>query len=46
MARMKGMHGVCLHPGKAYVELKVRAYNRTTATADLSLVGQRRDPRA
>jgi len=30
MARMKGMHGVCLHPGKAYVELKVRAYNRTT----------------
>ena len=29
MARMKGMHGVCLHPGKAYVELKVRAYNRT-----------------
>jgi len=29
MARMKGMHGVCLHPGKAYVELKVRLYNRT-----------------
>jgi tetratricopeptide (TPR) repeat protein len=29
LARMKGMHGVCLHPGKAYVELKVRAYNRT-----------------
>ncbi|MBC8094290.1 MAG: DUF5107 domain-containing protein, partial [Akkermansiaceae bacterium] len=29
MSRMKGMHGVCLHPGKAYVELKVRAYNRT-----------------
>jgi len=29
MARMKGMHGVCLHPGKAYLELKVRAYNRT-----------------
>jgi tetratricopeptide (TPR) repeat protein len=29
MCRMKGMHGVCLHPGKAYVELKVRAYNRT-----------------
>ena len=26
---MKGMHGVCLHPGKAYVELKVRVYNRT-----------------
>jgi tetratricopeptide (TPR) repeat protein len=27
--RMKGMHGVCLHPGKAYIELKVRVYNRT-----------------
>lgn len=32
MARMKGMHGVCLHPGKAYVELKARAYNRTPVT--------------
>jgi tetratricopeptide (TPR) repeat protein len=29
MARMKGMHGVCLHPEKALIELKVRAYNRT-----------------
>jgi tetratricopeptide (TPR) repeat protein len=29
MVRMKGMHGICLHPGKAFVELKVRAYNRT-----------------
>ncbi len=29
MARMKGMHGICLHPGKAFIELKVRAYNRT-----------------
>ena len=29
MCRMKGMHGICLHPGKGYVELKVRAYNRT-----------------
>ena len=29
MCRLKGMHGVCLHPGKAFVELKVRAYNRT-----------------
>ena len=29
MSRMKGMHGVCLHPGKSYLELKVRAYNRT-----------------
>ncbi len=32
MCRMKGMHGVCLHPGKAVVELKVRAYNRTPFT--------------
>jgi tetratricopeptide (TPR) repeat protein len=32
MARMKGMHGICLHPGKAYVELKVRLYNRTLQT--------------
>jgi tetratricopeptide (TPR) repeat protein len=32
MARMKGMHGVCLHPGRAYVELKVRLYNRTLQT--------------
>jgi len=30
MCRMKGMHGVCLHPGKSYLELKVRAYNRTS----------------
>ena len=29
MARMKAMHGVCLHPGRALVKLKVRAYNRT-----------------
>lgn len=29
MTRMKGMHGVCIHPGKALVELKVRACNRT-----------------
>jgi len=32
MCRMKGMHGVCLHPDRAYVELKVRAYNRTQLT--------------
>ena len=32
MCRMKGMHGVCLHPHKAFVELKVRAYNRTPMT--------------
>jgi tetratricopeptide (TPR) repeat protein len=29
MNRMKGMHGVCVHPGRAYVEVKVRLYNRT-----------------
>lgn len=29
LTRMKGMHGVCLHPGKAIIELKMRAYNRT-----------------
>src|ERR1700728_1975833 len=29
MCRMKGMHGVCLHPGKSFLELKARAYNRT-----------------
>lgn len=29
LTRMKGMHGVCLHPDRAYLELKVRAYNRT-----------------
>lgn len=32
MNRMKGMHGVSLHPGKAYVEVKVRLYNRTPLT--------------
>src|SRR5246127_946975 len=29
MLRMKGMHGVCLHPGRAYLEIKVRLYNRS-----------------
>ncbi len=32
MLRMKGMHGVCLHPGKAILELKARLYNRTQFT--------------
>jgi tetratricopeptide (TPR) repeat protein len=32
MSRLKGMHGVCLRPGKAYLELRVRLYNRTTDT--------------
>jgi tetratricopeptide (TPR) repeat protein len=26
---MKGMHGICLHPDRAFVELKVRLYNGT-----------------
>jgi tetratricopeptide (TPR) repeat protein len=29
MARMKAMHGICLRPGIARLELRVRAYNRT-----------------
>ncbi|MBX7171037.1 MAG: DUF5107 domain-containing protein [Pyrinomonadaceae bacterium] len=32
MTRMKGMHGVCLYPDKAFVELKARVYNRTPFT--------------
>ncbi len=32
MQRMKGMHGICLRPGRAVVELKVRLYNRTPFT--------------
>lgn len=29
MNRLKGMHGICLYPDRAYIELKVRLYNRT-----------------
>lgn len=29
MQRMKGMVGICLHPGKSYNEARVRVYNRT-----------------
>ena len=29
LSHMKGMHGVCLHPGKTLIELKARLYNRT-----------------
>jgi hypothetical protein len=32
LSRLKGMHGVRLRPGKAYFELRVRLYNRTTDT--------------
>ena len=29
MSRMKGMHGVCLAPGRAVLEVRVRVHNRT-----------------
>jgi tetratricopeptide (TPR) repeat protein len=29
MGRMKGMVGICLHPGKALIEAKAQLYNRT-----------------
>lgn len=29
MLRMKGMHGICLQPDRAALDLKVRLYNRT-----------------
>lgn len=29
MLRMKGMVGICLHPGRSIVEARVRLYNRT-----------------
>ena len=32
MQRMKGMHGICLRPGRPVLELKVRLYNRTPFT--------------
>ncbi|WP_158749243.1 DUF5107 domain-containing protein [Acidobacterium sp. S8] len=32
MSHMKGMHGLRLSPGKAYLELRARLYNRTTDT--------------
>ena len=32
MTRMKGMHGICLYPGRSYVEIKVRLFNRTPLT--------------
>src|SRR5882757_2384794 len=32
MARMKGMHGLRLSPGKAILEVRVRLYNRTQDT--------------
>ncbi|HUB27889.1 MAG TPA: DUF5107 domain-containing protein, partial [Tepidisphaeraceae bacterium] len=32
MGRMKSMHGVCLHPDRSFIELKVRLFNRTEFT--------------
>ncbi|MFT3787003.1 MAG: DUF5107 domain-containing protein [Tepidisphaeraceae bacterium] len=32
MNRMKGMHGICLHPGRSVLELKARLFNRTPFT--------------
>jgi tetratricopeptide (TPR) repeat protein len=32
LSRLKGMHGVCLRPGKALIELRVRLYNGTPVT--------------
>ena len=46
ISHMKGMHGVCLHPGKALIELKARLDNRTEEVQTFLVVGQRRDARA
>lgn len=32
LQHMKGMHGICLHPGRSVLELKARVYNRTELT--------------
>lgn len=32
LSRMKGMHGVCLRPGKSCIELRVRLHNPTPVT--------------
>jgi tetratricopeptide (TPR) repeat protein len=32
MSHLRGMHGVCLRPGSAVVEVRVRLYNRTQDT--------------
>ncbi|MBS1815073.1 MAG: DUF5107 domain-containing protein [Acidobacteria bacterium] len=32
LSHLKGMHGVCLRPGRAVVELRVRLYNATEQT--------------
>jgi len=32
MLRMKGMHGICLHPDRSLIELRVRLFNRTPFT--------------
>lgn len=30
LSRLRGAHGICLRPGQSVLEVKVRAYNRTT----------------
>ncbi len=32
LTRMKGMHGICLHPGRSSFQVKVRLYNQTSLT--------------
>lgn len=32
LTRMKGMHGICLYPGRSYIEIKARLFNRTPVT--------------
>ena len=42
MARMKGMHGVCLHPGQGVDRIEGAGLQSHAAGADVSVVGQRR----
>ncbi len=46
MTRMKGMHGVCLHPGKRVSRIESARLQPHAVHADVSLVGQRRHARA
>ena len=40
MFRTKGMTGFTLYPGKAYLEIKAKLYNRTNLPADIFVVGK------
>ncbi len=46
MCRMKGMHGVCLHPGKSFLGTQSARLQSHAVHADISLVGQCRHARA